>query len=73
MDRRVFVFSMFALSTRLRATAATPERKRVFEPDLTRVVQGKDWQVFNRSVSLTNMGSRQAIRFDERRMWAWPS
>ncbi|HYY56631.1 MAG TPA: hypothetical protein VE842_04810, partial [Pyrinomonadaceae bacterium] len=66
MDRRVFVLSMLAFAAKTGVPAVAASRKTAFEPDLTGLVEGKGWQVFNRDVSLIDVGAKRGVRFDER-------
>jgi hypothetical protein len=67
MNRRVFVFSMFALAVKTDASLTTLRRKNSFEPDLSGMAQGKGWQVLNRNVSLIDpKAKKKGVRFDER-------
>src|SRR5690242_1896645 len=66
MDRRVFVTSLFAFAASLRSANAARARGKVFEPDLTKIVGGKGWELFNRQAVVAESAGRKAVRFDER-------
>jgi hypothetical protein len=66
MNRRAFVLSTLAFTGALSIPIRTLSRADAFEPDLTKIVEGKGWQVFNRTVSLIAQGAKRGVRFDER-------
>jgi hypothetical protein len=66
MNRRAFVLSTLAFTGALSIPTKTLSREKAFEPDLTKIVEGKGWQLFNRSVSLIEPGAKTGVRFDER-------
>jgi hypothetical protein len=45
---------------------ALSHSQKEFKPDLNKLVDGKGWKIFNRSVSQLTDGSRQGVRFDAR-------
>lgn len=66
MNRRTFVLSTLAFTGALSIPIRTLSRETAFEPDLTKLAEGKGWRVFNRSVSLIEPGAKKGVRFDER-------
>jgi len=66
MNRRAFVLSTLAFTGALSIPIRTLSRETSFEPDLAKLVEGKGWQVFNRNVSLIELGAKRVVRFDER-------
>jgi hypothetical protein len=58
--------SAFVIAAAWFVALPVPAQKNTFEPDLAKLVEGKGWRVYNRSVSLLNEGSRKGVRFDER-------
>jgi hypothetical protein len=66
MNRRAFVLSTLAFTGALGIPLRALSRENVFEPDLTKLVEGQGWQVFNRSVSLIAQDAKRSVRFDER-------
>lgn len=65
-DRRTFIRSMCAFTAMLNNPIISSGQKTFFEPDLTGIVEGNGWQVFNRRANLLNIESRKAVQFDER-------
>ena len=63
----LFVFSILALGANLLAPVARGAGGgHGFMPDLTKVVTGVGWQVFNRTASPIDVGKKKGVRFDER-------
>lgn len=56
--------NLYALHSDAQATTC---KENTFEPDLTKISDGKVWQIDNRSVGLSDAGNKKSVRFDERK------
>lgn len=70
MNRSVLGFLLFALTTVLAAYLLFPIKiygqTKAFQPDLTKLVKGEGWQIYNRNVSLMEEGTLKGVRFDRK-------
>jgi hypothetical protein len=65
MDRRDFVISTFACVLEFSAASRVLGQKRVIEPDLAALAEGKGLKLFNRSLSVLSDGARKGVRLNE--------
>jgi hypothetical protein len=65
MYRRDFVISTFACAVALSTAPRVFGQKKVIEPDLAALAEGKGLKVLNRSLSVLNDGARKVVRLSE--------
>jgi len=65
MNRRDFVISTFACAVGLSTASRIIGQKKMIEPDLAELAEGKGLKVFNRSVSSLSDGAKKGVRLSE--------
>lgn len=65
MNRRHFVSSTFAYAVGFSTSSRIVGQRKTIEPDLTALVEGKGLNVFNRSISSFNDGTKKGLRLSE--------
>ena len=63
----IFLFFVFAIAANSYGPS-TAAGNTALEPDLSRLVKGEGWQVFNRTATLIDVGAKKGVRFDEQPM-----
>jgi len=66
-SRTLLIIMMLMFTAGLFPAFSAVAKKTTFEPDLTKLEEGKDYKVINRSLSHFIDGARKGVRFDEGR------
>lgn len=65
MKSRLAQLVMLAMAIALCLSLGLAAQKKTLEPDLAKIVDGKDWKVKGRKVAVVNDGNRRAVQFDD--------